>query len=358
MAGFAFPPQTFLAADSAGRIAKVIAARVPARDPANGFDIVASPAQSAADWAQRWTGADLPARADPPEGFFTSANDRPAPDGARPFGGVFPQDERIRRLTALVGGVARPDLDDLAHIQLDVVSRVALAVVDALRHDLAALPATGPGEGAARAMLGWDGAYDAAAPAPAVFETLLTALAPEVYRRLGRPGDEALHERLGRLAPFLAEDFARLSPQDRRAALASALTAAGRVAEHGTVWGDLHRLRIGHVLAAVPVLGSRYVLDTVPVSGGRETVLKTAHPTTDQPHLTMFGAQARHLSDMADPDANRFVLLGGQDGWIGSTSFSDQAAPFLAGQAINVPLTPAAVARAFPQAMRLEPGAP
>lgn len=359
MAGFAFPPQTFLAADSAGRIANVIAARVPARDPANGFDIIASPAQSEADWAERWTGADLPAKADPPEGFFASANDRPAPDGARPFGGFFPQDERIRRLNALVGGLARPDLDDLARIQLDVVSPVALAVVDALRDDLASLPATAPGERAARAMLlDWDGAYDAAAPAPAVFETLLTALAPEVYRRLGRPGDDALHERLGRLAPFLAEDVARLSPHDRREALEGALAAAGPVAERGTVWGDLHRLRIGHVLAAAPVLGSRYVLDTVPVSGGRETVLKTAHPTTDRPHLTMFGAQARHLSDMADPDANRFVLLGGQDGWIGSASFADQAVPFLEGAAITVPLSPAAVARAFPQTMRLRPEAP
>lgn len=359
MAGFAFPPQTFLAADSAGRIAKVVAARVPARDPANGFDIIASPERSTADWARRWTGADLPARSDPPEGFFASANDRPAPDGDRPFGGVFPQDERIRRLTALVSGLDRPTLDDLARIQIDVVSPVALTVVEALRDDLAALPATGPGERAALAMLlGWDGAYGAASAAPAVFETLLTALAPEVYRRLGRPGDEALHERLGRLAPFLAEDFGRLSPQDRREALEGALAAAGRAAERGTVWGDLHRLRIGHVLAAAPVLGSRYVLDTVPVSGGRETVLKTAHPTTDQPHLTMFGAQARHLSDMADPDANRFVLLGGQDGWIGSASFADQAGPFLDGTAITVPLSPAAVAKAFPQAMRLRPAAP
>lgn len=357
MAGFAFPPQTFLAADSTGHIAKVIAARVPARDPANGFDIVASPAQSAADWAVQWSGADLPTRQDPPDGFFASANDRPAPDGDRPFGGVFPQDERIRRLNALVGGLARPSLDDLARIQLDVVSPVSLAVIAALRDDLAALRAAGPGEQAARAMLlGWDGAYDATAPAPAVFETLLTALAPEVYRRLGHPGQEALHERLGRLAPFLAEDIARLSPQDRRDALETALATAGRVVEGSTLWGDLHRLRIGHVLAAAPVLGSRYVLDTVPVSGGRETVLKTAHPTTDQPHLTLFGAQARHLSDMADPDANRFVLLGGQDGWIGSSSFADQAAPFLAGQTIAVPLTPDAVARAFPHAMRLEAG--
>ncbi len=357
-AGFAFPPQSFLATDSAGRIAKVIAARVPARDAADGFDVLASPERSDRDWARVWTGADLPALVDPPAGFIASANDRPAPDGDRPFGGAFPQDERIRRLDALLGAMDRPSLDDLAQLQLDVTSPVALALVAALRDDLAALPAAGRGERAARAaLLGWDGAYRADAAAPAIFETFVATLAPEVQRALGREGEDATHERFGRLIPFLTEDAALLHPDDRRAALTTALSAAGRAAEAGALWGDLHRLRIGHVLAAAPVLGRRYELETVAVSGGRETVFKTAHPTTDAPHLTMFGAQARHLSDMADPDENRFVLLGGQDGWIGSATFADQAAPFLQGRAIRVPLTPGAVRLAFPVVMALTPKA-
>lgn len=64
------------------------------------------------------------------------------------------------------------------------------------------------------------------------------------------------------------------------------------------------------------------------------------------------GAQARRLSDGPDP---RFVLLGGQGGWIGSASVDDRAAPFLEGRGIAVPLSPAAEASACPLTMRLRP---
>ena len=44
-------------------------------------------------------------------------------------------------------------------------------------------------------------------------------------------------------------------------------------------------------------------------------------PTSTTPRL---GSMARHVSDLSDPDANWFVLLGGQDGWFGAENFADQ----------------------------------
>ena len=66
--------------------------------------------------------------------------------------------------------------------------------------------------------------------------------------------------------------------------------------------------------------------------------LKTAHPATVDEHRTFFGAQARHISNLAEPNANFFVLLGGQDGWLGSASIADQVALWRDGDLIQVPL--------------------
>lgn len=353
---FAFPALNYLAADSAGRIASVIATRVPARSRAQGFDIVTTSAQSDQDWARLWSGRDLPWRVDPPAGFIASANDRPAADDQRPFGGIFPQDERYRRLSALVEELDQASIEDLARIQLDVVSLVSVALIEAIGDELRALPASGGGEQLAReALLAWNGAYDATAAAPAIFEAFVKALAPLVYARLDRDDEWAIHARLGRLRPYLIEDLRLLSAADRLAVLGPALAAAGGVAAQGTVWGDLHQLQVGHVLATVPVLGRRYELERLPVSGSRETILKTAHGLTDQAHLTRFGSQARHLSDLADPDANYFVLLGGQDGWLNSTTFADQVRPFQDGSLVRVPLTREAVAMDFQHRTTLEP---
>ncbi len=247
-------------------------------------------------------------------------------------------------------------LRDLAEIQLDVVSPVALELMASLEADLHALPLQGSSEGQARdVLLSWDGAYHADASAPAIFESFITALVPLTYEALGRADEWETYAALGRLPLFLIDDLALLAPEARRQVLTRALRPAGAVANEGTRWGDLHRLRVTHVLGNLPIIGRRYDIATLPISGSRETILKTAHDLTDQPHLTMFGAQARHLSDMGDIDENYFVLLGGQDGWINSTTFSDQVEPFLDGDLIRVPLRPASISQAFPQRMQLQP---
>ena len=49
------------------------------------------------------------------------------------------------------------------------------------------------------------------------------------------------------------------------------------------------------------------------------------------------------------------VLLGGQDGWLGSTTFIDQAGLWQAGQYVALPLR-AETARAWPHHTRFTPG--
>jgi penicillin G amidase len=58
---------------------------------------------------------------------------------------------------------------------------------------------------------------------------------------------------------------------------------------------------------------------------------------------------------MADPDRNEFVLLGGEDGWLGSANFADQVELWRQGRTITLPLSAAAVTAQFPTALVLTP---
>jgi penicillin amidase len=64
---------------------------------------------------------------------------------------------------------------------------------------------------------------------------------------------------------------------------------------------------------------------------------------------------ARHVSDMADPDANWFTLWGGQDGWLGSAAFMDQVPLWREGRSIRVPLRAGTVMAEFPRVTRIAP---
>jgi penicillin amidase len=73
--------------------------------------------------------------------------------------------------------------------------------------------------------------------------------------------------------------------------------------------------------------------------------MKTAHGPVRGRHNVLFGSNARHVFDLSDPDGNYFVLLGGQDGWIGSTTFLDQLPLWRSGSYVKVPLRLEAVGR-------------
>jgi penicillin amidase len=100
------------------------------------------------------------------------------------------------------------------------------------------------------------------------------------------------------------------------------------------------------------------VLRDLPAGGSRETVMKTAHDLVRGRHYATYGSQARFLTDLGDLDANYFVLLGGQDGWPGSTTFDDQVPLWLSGEYMRLPLRLDCVAREFRRVITLAPAKP
>jgi penicillin amidase len=346
LAPFAIPGQKMIFATRDGHVGHLLAARVPRRPPTPPADVIA-PAEAAVAWEQLVGTPDLPQWADPPSGVVASANDRP-PDGAVPVGFFFSPPDRANRLRELLGRADRVDLDALAATQRDVVVRGVLAVRDAL---LARLGPKAAGQSAARALASWDGSYDAGSHGALLYEVVMAELA----HRLGRAGLIAPVGAVFTARELTAQDILAVPDATLRPELRRALGVAARARRRFGSWGGMHRLRLRHHLGAIPLLGARFRFGDTASPGSNDTLDKTGHGPARGRHAVSYGASARFATDLADDDANRVVLLGGQDGWLGSSTFLDQAPLWPAGQYVTLPLR-AETARAWPHHTVFSPG--
>ena len=352
---FAVPGQNMLYADARGNIGQVMAAHLPARDgpPA---DIVLDPDGHDAAWTTLHTAGDLPFSFNPEAGFLASANNRPAAGGP-PVGFFFSPDDRIRRMTETVEARTPVGLDAVKALQRDVHMGSAAALRDTF---VAKLDATGlaaaADAGAAEAirrMREWDGHYRRESRGAVSFEQFRRGFTSRFFTLAYGEKDWQAFAGVGRVAALLQEDIEAADEAALRAALESGLATAAEGLDAFADWGDMHRLRLGHPFALAPLIGGRYRFAEHPVGGSSDTLMKTAHGTTAERHTAEYGSNARHVSDLTDPDANWFVLLGGQDGWLNSSTLLDQWPLWRDGGYVRMPLTPAAVRESFPLALVL-----
>ncbi|MEO1091539.1 MAG: penicillin acylase family protein [Pseudomonadota bacterium] len=336
--------QNMLVADRHGSIAMLMAAKLPVRGERPNGDIVVPGTAG-------WTGYDdattMPWVLNPPSGFIASANDRPDYID-RPAGYFFSPKDRVERMATLVRAKERLTVDDLRHVQTDVTSEPAARLAAGIIERADQLRLMHP---LLDELRDWDGAYAIEARAPVVFETVLFHVTRGLYAGSdGKvPSDRS---RWASLQTFLLADLDALPPPARLELLATTFDAAKADAAPFPRWGDMHRVRVGHLLGNVPVIGGAFRIADLPSGGSRETLMKRSHELVNQRHRATFGAQSRHVSDLADPDANWFVLFGGQDGWLGSTNFADQVELWRDGRYLQLPLTGGAVEAAFPRLMR------
>lgn len=351
--GFALSSQNFVYADAQGHIGQVTATQLPARPNTPPPDIV-RPLSDAAAWQQIVTSKDLPSIYDPPQGFVASANNRPAEASIR-IGYFFSANDRIQRLQALLGARTDWTAEDLKRLQLDTYSRSAVGLRDALKARLAAagaFAATNPEEQRVLELVaGWDGNYAVASQGAVAFEALMAGMIGRLYDDTTR----AVLDAGGNLYDCLAQDLPSMINERLVAALQTALPDAAKAVARYPDWGAMHRLPLQHLLGNLPLIGGRYRFGDLAAAGSNETLDKTAHDLTAERSQTRYGTQARHISDLADLDANWFVLLGGQDGWFNSANFLDQADPFMRGELIQVPLRLETVRRNFAHRLDLSP---
>ena len=351
---FAVSAQNMLYADIDGNIGQVMAVRLPLRGYQEPESLILDPRDPRNLWQGFADATELPASYNPPQGFLASANNRPVATSF-PVGYFFSPDDRIVRLADLVRANGKVNIPHLQAFQQDVTMPSAALLRDVILAMAAGIgidgDATTEQRTALDALTVWDGAHRPDSAGALAFEVFVDAFGEAAHD----PFDGALFEVDAKGYALLAARIAAADTARIAGPLASALGAAGEaVGEYGA-WGKMHRMGLSHPLSNLPLIGAKYRFVDWPVGGGKQTLMKTSHRAAKKRHYTAFGSQSRHVSDMADPDANWFALLGGQDGWISSPAFMDQAELWRRGEYVQLPLRLETVRATFPHETVLRP---
>ena len=367
-ASYAVSGQNFTFADAGGNIGQVAAARLPLRRafrPA----LIQNPADLTGDTLGP---LDLPFLLNPPEDIVVSANNRPfsSPHGAaaRFETSLFAaSNDRVERISALLQeGPA--DIESAKSIQRDVFSPSSLRLRDMVISRFSRSEAAGYSPQWAPAFSGrqaavleelsnWDGSFDSRSRGALLMSLFVYYFSNEYYARRFGPAIRKYLLASQALNSFLLDDLRDAAQPGLDAALLDALRKTASKADDYGNWGEMHTLVLKHPLSRLPLAGNHYVFARQPAAGSTLTVMKTAHGMTDEVHETRYGANARHISDLSDPDENYFVLLGGQDGFLGSANFIDQLPLWNESSYIRVPLRPETARHEFPYMIRLAAGA-
>lgn len=352
-AEYAIPGLAFVLASAEGDIAIGTAAKLPNRPLSAPRDLVLDmPSAGEPDpWDRIYRSVDLPWILNPDEGFLASANNPTAPADV-PLTLFDTPPDRVSVLKAELSRARNVDKEFMASLQRNTHSPSAVVLRNAL---VEAAGKMGRAGGLPPGIADWDGDYEIESAGALAFEAMTAALTPRVYKALGEEDVLEVVQRWSWFRVKLAADLRRLTPEQLVEIWPAALEEAkDTISEFGT-WGQMHRLQLRHPLANAPLIGGRYVFGDVPGGGSNETVMKSAHNPTGERHPAFYGSQARQISDMADPDANHFVILGGQDGWLNAEGFTDQLTLWQRGEYIRMPLTRDGVEADFPTVTILTP---
>jgi penicillin amidase len=256
----------------------------------------------------------------------------------------------VQRLKHLLGPKQIMSTKTLMQFQRDVHLDLSLVQRDALLSWISSADKRAASHVVA-ALTAWDGNYDAHSYGALAFELVFFHLA----RALIPAARESAYDSAWGTRALTWADILAARDVDRAQALTHALKKSARDFGRGKTWGTRHRLRLAHPLGIIPGIGRRFRLPDWPASGTSETLMKTAHGLTNKRHHARYGSVARHVSDMSDLDANHFTLLGGQDGWFGSSTFADQVPLWRQGAYVTLPLRPETVRATFPHRTTLLP---
>ena len=338
--GWTVPAQNVVYADRQGNIGYVMPGRVPVRPPgATGLRPV--PGWTGAfEWRGFIPEAALPALFNPPRGFIVTANNRVAPsDYPYYLGDDFDVGFRALRITRLLEGAGRLDLEAMARIQQDQTDLLARRFVAAWQGvrladpDLRAL---------FQEVQRWDGTMAPHLRAPLLYHALLHELLAALFRDTL---DRDLFARYLRAydAPLLV--LLRLSgrphdpwwgPGGRDRAVEEALRRAvetlgqryGRDRARWT-WGRAHTPTFTHPLGRVRGLG--WVFNArPPATGGSAFTVNMGAYSPEEPFRQVAIPSYRFLVDTRTWEA-RAMHSTGQSGLPFHRHYRDFAGPWARG---------------------------
>jgi len=347
------PGENFIVAEVSGGIAKHLAVKLPRRPASPLNEIVSRPAD-VAYWERLATGRDFPIERNPACDFVVSANDRPG-EGSLPVGFLFSPPDRAERIASVLAASKPLSLMLTCRLQRDVNLAGARALRDRLLQLIEVLPHGA--QAASRGRTGmilrdWDGSYAVDSRGALAFELLVAHLTARYHDETER----AFHASVWTARALIAGELDAAPRDELLVALSEAIEKTNKDLDRYEAWGDIHRLVLSHPLSRLPLIGRCLEFNDLPAGGTSDTVMKTAHAAVARRHRVSYGSIARFAADLSSPDESYAVILGGQDGWLGSDTLLDQVSRWREGRAIRLPLRPETVAREFTRVMKLEPG--
>lgn len=350
------PGQNFVYADVEGTIGYQCTGRYPIRAEGDGLRPVAA-GTPAAEWSAWIADEDLPAIRDPHDGVIVTANDGLlAADCPHPISHDFHHPFRARRIGDLLARRSDHDVSSMVGIQTD---RVSLPARDTLSILLTLEPVTDRQREALARLEAWDGELAADSRAAALFETWVDRIARRILP--ARLGDDLARAYLAWREPFRCAALPSLLRERPsgwldddllRDALDEAIDRAD-----GSTWGDLHRLRLAHPLAAIPGLEDLFVACDLPWGGDEQTVNQAGIDGTDGFAAAVIPSW-RVVYDLGDLDRSVGVLPSGNSGNPASPHWADQVTLYAAGDTRALALSPDAVEEATVATLTLEPRVP
>lgn len=336
---FKAPMQNIVYADVDGNIGYYVPGALPIRAKGDGTAPVPG-------WTDEydWTGyvpfAELPHAYNPPEGYIVTANNKAVPD-SYPYliSTAWSAPYRAMRIIELIKNTPQLSPNDMAGIQADVNSAQARELLPYL---LTATPPDERSRAAIELLRNWDGEIAGDSPQAAIFEGWYQQLPQQIYAdELG----DALWKSYQEEPSFIAMQLSNLlkgaggawcdnsntpQPENCQATLGKALAAglADMTNYQGTDdmrawrWDRAHNAMFPHNaldgVAALKPIFSR----SIPNNGDGFTV-NVAPIRRTEPYNQYHGPSYRHIVDLSDLNASRFMHTVGQSGYVLSPHYDD-----------------------------------
>jgi penicillin amidase len=333
------PSMNLLAADTGGTILHQVVGRVPERLRGAGR-LPAPGSDSNWAWKDFLPMAANPRTVDPPGGTLVLAGQDLFAEGEYPrsqsFPGEFAPPWRARRIKSLLAQREAWTVEDCLHLQRDLVSAEAIAVLKQLRPDLE--QHSGP---VARELMAWDATMDAASNAALLYSQFMLELGDAIG------GDEANRVSLAR-TPLDREEILRLLAGGLDESWWDDVSVEGRQTRTDIIqtlldrldgapapgkWGDVHTVLFAHPLTWIPRAGSLLVgtwnRGPFPI-GGDGSTLNTEDWNRREPFAVTSLPAMRFVTEVGNWDATVLGVPTGQSGRPWSGHYADQIEGWLA----------------------------
>lgn len=355
---YAVPAQNFVYADRQGNIGYHLAGKIPIRSYASG--LIALPAWES---KYKWTGwiafDQLPQIYNPVEGFIVTANNQIQDKYPFYLSELWEPPFRALRIRQLLEEKSNLDFQDMKRIQNDGINLFAKEILPILIAELDSVPMrTISMEKIKTLFYGWDYSMDQESIAATIFETIQHFLIKNIFKD---ELDDKLYGYWLELPNSILRIFLQVFKNQEsiwfdnvhtaetetrsmviRQSIAEGLSWLEKNRGSDLTewrWGQLHQLKLSHVLGKVALTDRIFNRGSYSVAGSNCTVnVATYRP--DLSFAVYVGPSMRFIVDWGSTDWYWSIIPGGNSGHFLSKFYDDQIASWRDGRLKQVNLVP------------------